>query len=82
LLFSAECFTESAIFFGIFDLRMCYPRSIALLVCVTFLDHFFGAAFFVAVFEDDFFVPDFFGAGFLLEVNAFAIKTFRVHIQA
>jgi len=53
-----------------------------LLVCVTFPDHFFGAAFLVAFLAADYFVPGFFAAGFFFEVDAFAIKPFTILIQA
>jgi hypothetical protein len=47
-----------------------------LLVCVTFFDHFFGAAFLGAFLEEAFFVRDFLDAGFFLEVDAFCHKNF------
>jgi len=68
--------------FWTFDLKMSFSRSIALLVCVTFFDHFFGAAFLGAFLEEAFFVPDFLDAGFFLEVDVFAIRTFNILIQA
>lgn len=45
LLFSAERFSELAIFFGSFDLNTPDCRSSASLVSITWCDHFFGAVF-------------------------------------
>ena len=61
-----------------FDLKISFSKSIALLVWVTFFDHFFGAAFLAFFLDADFFTAPFFA----LDDDAFAINLFLKTTQS